>query len=129
MDVTISRALADAILAHAAEATEIECCGLLFGSATQITAIASCRNISEDPARAFEIDPAALIEAHRAARHGGPVPVGCYHSHPNAAPRPSAQDAASADEAMPLWIIVAKGALSAWRFHAGKFSGAVLRYL
>ncbi len=54
------------------------------------------RNVHPDPARHFEIDPQVLIDAHRAARSGGPRVVGYYHSHPNGLARPSAADSALA---------------------------------
>lgn len=66
-----------------------------------------CRNVAADPARRFEIDPAALLAAHRAARAGGPAILGCYHSHPSGVAEPSACDAAAAEPNGWLWLIVA----------------------
>ena len=94
MTITISRALHADLLALAAAEPEREVCGLLFGGSERIDAIQPCANVSENPADSFEIDPAALIAAHKDARAGGRRLIGCYHSHPNGVPEPSARDAA-----------------------------------
>jgi desampylase len=91
---------------------DMEVCGLLFGREREVTAIQSCRNVAEHPVDSFEIDPAALIAAHKAERAGGPGVIGCYHSHPNGMARPSVRDATTAADG--LWIIVADGALHGW---------------
>lgn len=115
MSVTIASELVRQILAAAAEAPQVEVCGLLFGAGDAITAALPCRNVAADPARWFEIDPAALVAAHRAARQGGARIVGHYHSHPNGSPVPSPRDADSALPDGALWLIAAGGTLRAWR--------------
>jgi len=106
MKVSISRPVLDQILAHAAEHPDAEVCGLLLGDAGEIIAACPAANVAPDRSRRFEIDPAVLFEAHRAARDGGPSILGHYHSHPNGNASPSAADA---EEAQPgqLWLIVA----------------------
>lgn len=101
------------MLAHAAKSPDGEVCGLLFGSVEEVAAVQPTRNVAANPATAFEIDPAALIAAHKAARAGGPLLLGCYHSHPNGVGVPSATDCAQAP-AGDIWIIVAGGKLMAW---------------
>ncbi len=108
MIVGISRVLLDQIVGFAAELPGEEVCGLLFGDAGVITDARPARNIVPDRTSRFEIDPAALIAAHRAARGGGPRPIGNFHSHPNGAATPSARDAADAEPGS-LWMIVAAG--------------------
>jgi desampylase len=117
MNWQISSALGDTLLAAAASDPGREVCGLLFGKPGSITSVQPCRNVADDPATTFEIDPAALIAAHKAARSGGPAIVGCYHSHPNGREGPSDHDARSAGQG--LWIVIAGGALRAW-FADGK---------
>lgn len=73
-----------------------------------------CRNVAPDPRDSFEIDPAALIAAHRAARSGGPAPIGHYHSHPRGPAHPSARDAAMAEPGS-YWLIAGEGELRGWR--------------
>ncbi len=118
MDLRLSRALADAIRAQAQAAVPEECCGLLLGDAAagRVDAIAPAANVAADPVHCFEIDPAALLAAHKAARAGGPQIVGHYHSHPTGEPVPSAVDAAMARGAGEIWLIVGtRGRIGAWR--------------
>ncbi|MCM8730099.1 Mov34/MPN/PAD-1 family protein [Hephaestia sp. GCM10023244] len=115
MEVRISRALLQRIIDEAAASPKLEVCGLLFGSPQAIDAVQACRNVAADPVDSFEIDPAALLAAHRAARAGGPAIAGCYHSHPGGPAEPSARDAAAAAPDGALWVIVGGGAVRAWR--------------
>lgn len=92
-----------------------EVCGLLFGDGTDIQAAQACTNVAADPARTFEIDPSALIAAHRAARAGGAAIMGHYHSHPSGLAEPSARDAADASPDGSLWLIAAAGDVRGWR--------------
>ncbi|SOB87630.1 Proteasome lid subunit RPN8/RPN11, contains Jab1/MPN metalloenzyme (JAMM) motif [Sphingomonas guangdongensis] len=115
MSLQISRSLRDRIVAEAAAVPRLEVCGLLLGRAGLVTGAPACRNVAADPTRAFEIDPAALIAAHRAARAGGPDIIGCWHSHPSGNARPSAADAAAALDPSWWWLIVAGGEVGAFR--------------
>lgn len=92
-----------------------EICGLLFGYGTDIHGAQACANVAVDPARRFEIDPAALIAAHRTARAGGPAILGSYHSHPSGFAEPSAHDAADANPDGSLWLIAAGNEVRGWR--------------
>lgn len=107
MGVAISSTLLDRLLNEAAAAADYEVCGLLFGTAARIEAARQCANVAADPATRFEIDPAALLAAHRQARSGGARVVGCYHSHPSGAAVPSICDAQSAMGDGALWLIIA----------------------
>jgi desampylase len=125
MNWRISRSLANALLTEAARDPHKEVCGLLFGEPGLISGVVPCRNVADDPVRAFEIDPAALIAAHKTARSGGPAIVGCYHSHPNGRTEPSPHDARLAVQG--LWIIIAGGGCQAWQADGkGQFSPARL---
>ncbi len=119
MSVTISSLLRDRIVALAA-ADDGEICGLLLGQAGQIEAIAPAANVAADPARHFELDPAVLIAAHRAARTGGRSVIGHYHSHPSGVAIPSATDAACATPDGTLWLIVAGEKVRLWRAQPGQ---------
>ena len=92
-----------------ADASSLEVCGLLLGGSDDVAGVLHCRNVAADPSVAFEIDPAQLIAALRAARAGGPPVVGCYHSHPNGFPQPSRRDAAEAEPNGWLWLIAGRG--------------------
>lgn len=92
-----------------------ECCGLLLGQGLRIERAVPAANINPDPLHHFEIDPIALIAAHKAARTGGPQVLGYYHSHPNGRREPSAEDIAMAERAGRIWAIIAAGDVQWWR--------------
>jgi desampylase len=124
MSVRIARAAIEAVRRDCAERAPDEACGLLLGKRDRVCRTAPAPNVAADPARRFEIDPAVLFAAHRAARQGGPAVVGCYHSHPAGAPRPSAADAAGAFDTGSVWLIVAGDGERAYRVVAGgRFGG------
>lgn len=115
MAITISPNAFTAMLAAAHHATPNEACGLLLGTGVHIRTAAPTANVAPDPARHFEIDPVALIAAHRAARDGtGPQVLGYFHSHPNGLARPSATDEASAARDGRIWAIIADEAITCW---------------
>ncbi|MDR2858603.1 MAG: M67 family metallopeptidase [Novosphingobium sp.] len=103
------------VVAEAARAAPAECCGLLLGRAGRICEARPAANVAADPAIRFEIDPAALFAAHRAARGGGPELLGYYHSHPTGHPRPSATDCEHASGDDRVWAIIASGEVTFWR--------------
>lgn len=111
--VVLAQALYQALLGQALAAVPHECCGLLLGSGNRIARIVPAANVAEDPARHFAIDPRALIDAHRAARAGGPQVLGYYHSHPAGPATPSATDRAEAAGDGRIWAIVAPGGAEA----------------
>lgn len=123
MPVLLSSALHAQLLDAARAAHPLECCGLLFGSATTIARCQPAANVATHPATAFEIDPAALIAAERTMRQGGEQLIGHYHSHPNGRAEPSPRDAASAAADGRLWLVIANGQITAWRATSG---GALL---
>lgn len=115
MALDISSTAIARILDEAAASPGREICGLLFGAGDRIEAARGCANVAADPARRFELDPAALLAAHRAARGGGPAIVGHYHSHPSGVAAPSVCDAEAAAADGAIWLIVAAGEVRAWR--------------
>ena len=78
-DVAIATELLDRLRAEAAASPGAEVCGLLFGDDARIEGARACRNVHPEPARRFEIDPAALLVAHREQRRGGARLVGDYN--------------------------------------------------
>jgi desampylase len=124
MFVRISSESIAAICAHAAETPDVEVCGLLFGTVEAVERVERCANVSDTPATAFEIDPTALIAAHKAERAGGARLIGHYHSHPNGVCAPSAVDARNADVAGQFWLIVAGTEIGIWYVRVpGQFAG------
>jgi proteasome lid subunit RPN8/RPN11 len=114
MSVRISSDLLDRIGAEA-RASDSEVCGILIGRDGVVAQAAPCRNVAADPHRRFEIDPAALLAAHRQARGSGLAVIGHYHSHPSGSPVPSARDAAEAHPDGAIWLIIAGDQCRAWR--------------
>ncbi|HET9630448.1 MAG TPA: M67 family metallopeptidase [Novosphingobium sp.] len=114
MLLTLAPSACKAMLAAAETACPAEACGLLLGVAGQVREAALAVNVHAEPLRHFEIDPAALIAAHRAARVGGPQVLGYWHSHPNGLAQPSDTDRANASGDGRVWAIIANGAISLW---------------
>ncbi|MFO1254540.1 MAG: M67 family metallopeptidase [Sphingomonadaceae bacterium] len=115
------------LLEEATRAHPRECCGLLLGKGLRVAMARPAANVHPDPERHFEIDPKALIAAHRAQRAGGLEVLGYYHSHPNGRAEPSPQDSAEASGDGRVWAIVAGGAVSWWRDGPGGFSALPTR--
>jgi proteasome lid subunit RPN8/RPN11 len=127
MRLKISREALAGVVAEAAASPDVEVCGLLLGEGMRVAEVSPCRNVAPDPTIGFEIDPQALIAAHRAARAGGPAVIGHYHSHPSGIAEPSARDAANAMGDGAVWIIAGRSDLLAWRSSAvGKFDSIEL---
>ncbi|MEQ1499285.1 MAG: M67 family metallopeptidase [Novosphingobium sp.] len=103
------------LIEEAQRAYPRECCGLLLGQGNQIALAQPAANVHPEPERHFELDPGALIAAHRAARGGGLEIIGYYHSHPNGLAGPSDEDRAQASGDLRTWAIVADGVVSWWR--------------
>lgn len=94
-----------ALIAHATKDAPNECCGLLIGKGSEVTASHPARNTVASHTR-FTINPADHFVAVRKARAAGLEVVGAYHSHPASAALPSASDIAEASEGAPLMLIV-----------------------
>lgn len=115
MVLEVTRDVMATLLEEAARAAPRECCGLLLGRNGRVTEARAAANVAADPLRRFEIDPVALLAAHKAARQGGAELLGYYHSHPTGHPVPSATDCEHASGDARAWAIVAGGEVAFWR--------------
>ena len=79
-------------------------------------------NVASDPLRRFEIDPQALVDAHRAARSGAPEVLGYYHSHPTGPAAPSTTDRATSSGDGKVWAIVGEDGVTFWRDEPAGFA-------
>ncbi len=111
----LSATLYQQLLTEADNSPRTEICGLLLGDGNEITEVLPVPNISATAEVAFELDPTALIAAHKEARAGGLAIIGHYHSHPNGRAEPSLHDAEAAPPDGSIWIIIAGGQITAWR--------------
>ena len=115
MTIDVTRGVIAALFAEAEKKAPEECCGILIGSGGRIDEALPATNVHPDRLTRFEIDPAALIAAHRAARAGGREVLGYFHSHPEGHPVPSATDCAHSSGDNRAWAIVAAGEVCFWR--------------
>lgn len=115
MRIEVTSEALGAMRAHAAAAPPHEACGILLGEGGRITEARAAANVHPSPTTHFEIDPQALIDAHRAARVGGPQVIGYYHSHPHGPAAPSATDRACASGDGKVWAILAGDDARFWR--------------
>jgi proteasome lid subunit RPN8/RPN11 len=100
-----------------------ECCGLIEGAriegAWRATAVHETRNLADNPARSFLIDPEAQFRLLRALRGTDRAIIGCFHSHPNGPAEPSARDLAEAVEDGFVWLIAGEdGRFGAYVYRA-----------
>jgi proteasome lid subunit RPN8/RPN11 len=114
MEIEVTRAVMASLAVEAIRAHPIECCGLLLGR-TLIEQLQPVRNIHPDPESGFEIDPKALIAAHKAERSSGPRLIGYYHSHPSGPAEPSAIDRARASGDNRVWAIIGRREITFWK--------------
>jgi len=88
------------------------------------------RNLADQPATRFLIDPADHFAALRTARERGLDVVGFYHSHPASPPEPSARDVAEFSYPDHLYAIVGLQTeppeIRLFRFDAGNFRAVAL---
>ena len=91
----ISRALLDAVIAHARAEVPNECCGLLAGSNDgRATRQFPIRNDLASPTE-YLTNARDLLDAMKAARAEGIEVLAIYHSHPTSEPIPSKTDLAN----------------------------------
>ena len=105
MELNVTRDALEAMLTAARAAYPHEACGILLGESARIADFVETANVHPEPETHFEIDPQALIDAHRQARHGGLQVVGYFHSHPQGPARPSETDARDAAGDGMVWAI------------------------
>lgn len=118
MNIEVTSLVIAAMRRAAAQAHPEEACGILLGKdkgeGACITALLPAPNVHSNPKTHFEIDPQTLVDAHRAAREGGPLVLGYFHSHPIGEAHPSATDEEMAAGDGAIWAIAGSGEIRFW---------------
>jgi proteasome lid subunit RPN8/RPN11 len=111
LNITLTQAQADQIIAHARAANPNECCGLVGGTADGVADhVYPLRNIAANPRVTYEAAPEDLFKAQCAMRERGEHLLAIYHSHPRAAdPHPSETDTRLAYYPTAVYLIVGLG--------------------
>ena len=115
MDIRVTSQVVKALEEAARRTWPQEACGLLLGEGGVVTRFQETRNVHPLPQTHFEIDPQALIDAHRAARGGGEQILGYFHSHPEGPAKPSETDQKQAAGDGMIWALWGEGSLAFWR--------------
>jgi proteasome lid subunit RPN8/RPN11 len=89
--LTISRKIYDLLIAHAREGFPLEVCGILGGTAGQVSAIFPMTN-TDASAEHFMMDPKEQFAVIKELRRQDQEMLAIYHSHPASPARPSAED-------------------------------------
>lgn len=129
MEIELARAALLAMKKHAERCGPAECCGILLGEGGRIDRALAAANIHAQPNTHFEIDPQALIDAHRETRNDGPQVLGYYHSHPSSRAEPSATDCEGAARDGRVWAILGTDGLRLWRDANSGFQPLAYRVL
>jgi proteasome lid subunit RPN8/RPN11 len=101
--LTVTAEVLNEMLGHALGGLPDEACGLLVGTADQVSRFVPCRNAAAS-SRIYEIEPRELLRAERAAEDAGLEILGVMHSHTHTEPYPSPTDVAQAPD--PGWHYV-----------------------
>lgn len=129
MKLYLPVSLAARIVRETRAALPGECCGLLLGERNgagfAACALHPAHNLSATPDR-FEIAAEDHFAAQRRARSGHMKVIGCYHSHPDGAARPSQADLAGAGEQDFVWLIAGQDAMAAFVYSGTSFMEAEL---
>lgn len=125
MTIVVTREVLHALRKATARAHPKEACGILLGEGARIIRFVEAVNVHQAPETHFEVDPQALIDAHRDARTGDLQVLGYFHSHPMGTPEPSKTDQQSAAGDGKIWAIAGNGVrggeVAFWRDQTGGF--------
>ena len=116
--IELPQQIHDAMVAHAVFCAPEEACGLIAVDHSGRPRMAYCLTNAEHSIRRFTVAPQEQFSAIRHADSHGWTIGGAFHSHPAAAPRPSATDRAQLSA--PDWLHfivgpVAHPRVCAWR--------------
>ena len=112
------------VIIKAAEESEVEMCGFLFGmregDTFRVEGVRFVTNRLNSPME-FEMEPLEMAEAIDEAEKKGLDVVGIFHSHPQCPPRPSRRDLEGMKVWQVVWLIVdGRGRYGAYVLKNGK---------
>ena len=133
--LTLPRAVADMVLAHARTELPNEACGLLSGSAADalVTTFHPARNLEASPLR-YNVHPEDLVRITFAIDDAGEDLVGIFHSHTRSPAIPSPTDRRAAMYPDAIYVLASladpeaspETSLRAWRIAAGEATEVAL---
>ena len=118
--IRLTRSQLMSLAGHLEAAYPNEACGLLVGRREgDLDLVAEARPVPNATAARrgdrYEMDPAELLAAERAARAAGASVLGVFHSHPDGAARPSPVDLERAwDGYVYLIVSIREGRAGEW---------------
>ena len=101
----VTRAVHDAIVAHAIDCAPLEACGLLGAAGDLVVAFEPVENAAHSPTR-FELDGGGMLAAERTIEDRGAEVMGVMHSHPTSPAWPSDTDVRDAAVYDPAGVFV-----------------------
>jgi proteasome lid subunit RPN8/RPN11 len=93
--IRLARRFAEEMIAHARQGAPDEVCGILALSDDRVTRVYRGRNVAEDPAVRYQLEPDEqfrLLQELGALGEADDRPFGIYHSHPAGPAFPSPTD-------------------------------------
>jgi proteasome lid subunit RPN8/RPN11 len=99
---------------HARNERPNEACGILAGRENRVERIYKCKNISENPASHYVIEPEQLLEVFNDVADRGLEIIGFYHSHPAGPLGPSNIDLSEASWHECSYVILHPGGIGSW---------------
>jgi len=104
--LVLPRAVVNRILTQAQRQPETETCGLLGARNEEAIHYYPVRNIADDPATRFEMDPRQQIGVMKTLREQNEQLLAIVHSHPHSPPIPSTADMAEYGYPDAYYLIV-----------------------
>lgn len=127
--LTLSPAVADAVMAHARAELPNEACGLISGSLAtgRATTFHPARNVEASPLR-YNVHPEDLVRITFDIEDAGEDLVAIFHSHTRSPAVPSATDRRTAMYPEPFYLLATLAdpdapparVLRAWKIHRGQ---------
>ena len=121
-ELVLPRKLVNQILTHAQQHEHSESCGMISAASGTPAHYYAVKNIAEDPATHFEMEPKQQIAAMKHMREHEEDLLAIVHSHPSSPPVPSATDVQETGYPDAYYIIVSLNTKGVLEMRAFRFS-------